>query len=91
MILRAGPEPLIRSYIVVAEAQFLKIKKKCTVGDEIPVPEIFMWRVDEENYMLLYIEPIQGHTLQDGWLEPYRRMGVFSNRYFIILKLLINC
>jgi hypothetical protein len=55
-------------YVTVAEAQCLWMIKR-TFGDEIPVPEIFGWRVDEENYVFLYMELIQGQTLQVGWNE----------------------
>ncbi|CAG8175671.1 unnamed protein product [Penicillium salamii] len=53
-------------YVTIAEAQCLWMIKRA-LGDEIPVPEIFGWRVDEENYVFLYMEIIQGQTLQDGW------------------------
>lgn len=55
-------------YVTIAEAQCLWMIKR-TFGDEIPVPEVFGWRVDEENYVFLYMELIQGQTLQDGWNE----------------------
>ncbi|KAJ5882293.1 phosphotransferase enzyme family protein [Penicillium soppii] len=53
-------------YVTIAEAQCLWMIKRA-FGDEIPVPEIFGWRVDEEDYVFLYMELIQGQTLQDGW------------------------
>lgn len=53
-------------YVTIAEAQCLWMIKRA-FGDEIPVPEIFGWRMDEENYVFLYMELIQGQTLHDGW------------------------
>jgi hypothetical protein len=55
-------------YVTIAEAQCLWMIKR-TFGDKVPVPEIYGWRVDEENYVFLYMELIQGQTLQDGWDE----------------------
>ncbi|KAJ6004411.1 hypothetical protein N7522_006056 [Penicillium canescens] len=49
-------------YVTIAEAQCLWIIRR-TFGDDILVPEIFGWRVDEENYVFLYIELIKGQTL----------------------------
>ncbi|KAJ5135814.1 phosphotransferase enzyme family protein [Penicillium bovifimosum] len=55
-------------YVTIAEAQCLRMLKR-TFGDEIPVPEIFGWRVDEENFVFLYMRLIRGQTLLDGWNE----------------------
>lgn len=55
-------------YVTIAEAQCLWMLKR-TFGDEIPVPEIFGWRVDEENYVFLYMELIRGQTFLDSWNE----------------------
>lgn len=55
-------------YVTIAEAQCLRMLKR-TFGDEILVPEIFGWRVDEENYVFLYMELIQGQTLLHSWDE----------------------
>lgn len=53
-------------HVTTAEAQCLWFIKR-TFGDEVPVPEIFGWQVDEENHVYLYMEFIQGQTLQDRW------------------------
>lgn len=53
-------------HVTTAEAQCLWFIKR-TFGDEVPVPEIFGWQVDEENHVYLYMEFIKGQTLQDRW------------------------
>lgn len=53
-------------HVTTAEAQCLWFIKR-TFGDEIPVPEIFGWQVDEVNHVYLYMEFIHGQTLQDRW------------------------
>lgn len=55
-------------YVTTAEAQCLWMIKRA-FGEEVPVPEIFGWRVDEENHVFLYMELIQGRTLLDRWNE----------------------
>ncbi|EPS29835.1 hypothetical protein PDE_04785 [Penicillium oxalicum 114-2] len=55
-------------YVTIAEAQCLWMIKRA-FGEEVPVPEIFGWRVDEENHVFLYMELIQGRTLLDRWNE----------------------
>ncbi|OQD75533.1 hypothetical protein PENDEC_c007G04809 [Penicillium decumbens] len=53
--------------VMTAEAQCLWMIKRA-FGDEVPVPEIFGWRVDED-YVFIYMELIQGQTLLDRWDE----------------------
>jgi hypothetical protein len=48
-------------YVTVAEAQCLWMINRL-FGDAVPVPEIFGWRVDEENYVFIYMELIEGRT-----------------------------
>lgn len=61
VLVKFGPQ------VTKVEAQSLWFIKR-TFGDEVPVPEIFGWQVDdEENYVFLYMEFIQGQTLQDRW------------------------
>jgi hypothetical protein len=55
-------------YVTTAEAQCLWMIKRA-FGDEVPVPEVFGWRVDDENYVFIYMELIQGRTLLDRWSE----------------------
>ncbi|KAJ5562878.1 hypothetical protein N7535_002676 [Penicillium sp. DV-2018c] len=76
--LRPRPQPVIFEdsgvfvkfgpYVTTAEGQCLRMLKQA-FGDELPVPEIYGWRVDEENYVFLYMEIIQGQTLLDSWDE----------------------
>ncbi|RAH50495.1 uncharacterized protein BO95DRAFT_156279 [Aspergillus brunneoviolaceus CBS 621.78] len=40
---------------------------KTVFGDEIPVPEVFGWRVDDEGYVFIYMELIKGPTLGECW------------------------
>ncbi|CAG8907837.1 unnamed protein product [Penicillium egyptiacum] len=44
IVVKFGP------YVTIAEAQCIWMIKRA-FDDEIPVPEIFGWRVDEENYV----------------------------------------
>lgn len=53
-------------YITVAEAQCLWMIRRVFHG-RIPVPEVFGWRTDKENYVFIYMELIQGQTLLDIW------------------------
>lgn len=51
----------------IREAQCLWFIKR-TFGDEVPVPEIYGWRVDGEQ-VFIYMEYIQGQTLHEAWNE----------------------
>ncbi|KAJ5698120.1 hypothetical protein N7462_000125 [Penicillium macrosclerotiorum] len=53
-------------YVTIAEAQCLWMIKKA-FSNQIPVPEIFGWRVDEQKNVFLYMELIQGRTLLESW------------------------
>lgn len=53
-------------YVTVAEAQCLWMIRRVFHG-RIPVPEVFGWRTDKENYVFIYMELIQGQTLLDSW------------------------
>jgi hypothetical protein len=53
-------------HVTVAEAQNLWMIKRA-VHDKIPIPEVFGWRVDADGYVFIYMELIQGRTLQDRW------------------------
>lgn len=55
-------------YVTVAEAQCLWMIRRVFHG-RIPVPEVFGWRTDKENYVFVYMELIQGQTLLDSWDE----------------------
>ncbi|KAE8151679.1 kinase-like domain-containing protein [Aspergillus avenaceus] len=53
-------------YVTVAEAQCLWMVRQAFQGT-VPVPELFGWRVDNEGYVFIYMELIEGQTLLDGW------------------------
>ncbi|KAF7174390.1 hypothetical protein CNMCM5623_007091 [Aspergillus felis] len=53
-------------YVTTCEALNLWMIKK-VFGDEVPVPELFGWRVDDENYVFIYMELIPGPTLEECW------------------------
>lgn len=62
LMVKFGPD----HHVTTTEAVNLWMIKK-VFGDEIPVPELFGWRVDEENYVFIYMELIQGPTLEECW------------------------
>ncbi|GIK07577.1 hypothetical protein Aspvir_003243 [Aspergillus viridinutans] len=53
-------------YVTTCEALNLWMIKK-VFGDEVPVPELFGWRVDDKNYVFIYMELIKGPTLAECW------------------------
>ncbi|KAB8215202.1 hypothetical protein BDV33DRAFT_195427 [Aspergillus novoparasiticus] len=53
-------------YVTIVEALNLWMVKK-VFHDKAPVPELFGWRVDEEDYMFIYTELIEGPTLDECW------------------------
>lgn len=61
MFVKYGRETKVR------EARCLWFIKR-TFGDEVPVPEVYGWRVDGEE-VFIYMEHIQGQTLHDAWNE----------------------
>lgn len=52
--------------VKVSEAQCLWMIKR-VLHDQVPVPEVFGWRVDENGYVFIYMELIRGQTLNDRW------------------------
>ncbi|KAH8703188.1 phosphotransferase enzyme family protein [Talaromyces proteolyticus] len=60
VLVKFGPD------VTVAEAQNLWMVKRA-FRDEVPVPEVFGWRVDQEDYVFIYMEIIHGQTLQHLW------------------------
>lgn len=52
--------------VKVSEAQCLWMIKR-VFGDQVPVPEVFGWRVDEKGYVFIYMELIRGQTVNDRW------------------------
>jgi aminoglycoside phosphotransferase (APT) family kinase protein len=39
---------------------------KKVLGDEVPVPELYSWRIDGRD-VFIYMEYLQGETLKDRW------------------------
>ncbi|RHZ56797.1 hypothetical protein CDV55_103555 [Aspergillus turcosus] len=62
LIVKFGPD----HHVTTTEAVNLWMIKK-VFGDEIPVPELFGWRVDDEDYVFIYMELIEGPTLEECW------------------------
>ncbi|KAL2014878.1 hypothetical protein VTN00DRAFT_2403 [Thermoascus crustaceus] len=52
-------------YVYIAEAQCLWAIRR-VLHDEVPVPEVFGWRVDD-GMVFIYMELIRGDTLKDRW------------------------
>lgn len=59
LIVKWGPD------VTVSEAQSLWAIKR-VLGDEVPVPELYGWRVDGRD-IFIYMEYVQGETLKDRW------------------------
>ncbi|KAE8316898.1 hypothetical protein BDV41DRAFT_573399 [Aspergillus transmontanensis] len=53
-------------YVTIVEALNLWVIKK-VFHDKVPVPELFGWRVEEEGYVFIYTELIEGPTLEECW------------------------
>ena len=52
-------------HVTVYEAQCLLIIKR-VLGDEVPVPEVYGWRVHDDQ-VFIYMRLIQGQALIDQW------------------------
>jgi hypothetical protein len=59
LIVKFGP------HVTVAEAQCLWVIKR-VLRDEVPVPEVYGWRVDGGN-VFIYMQFVRGETLKDQW------------------------
>jgi hypothetical protein len=53
------------SHVTIYEAQCLRIIKR-VFNDEIPVPEVYGWRVHNDQ-VFIYMQLIQGQALIDQW------------------------
>ncbi|KAL3470121.1 hypothetical protein BJX99DRAFT_240112 [Aspergillus californicus] len=53
-------------YVTVAEAQCLWMIQRAFQGT-VPVPELFGWRVDDEGFVFIHMQLIEGQTLFDWW------------------------
>ncbi|KOC10934.1 phosphotransferase enzyme family protein [Aspergillus flavus AF70] len=62
-------------YVTIVEALNLWMVKK-VFHDRVPVPELFGWRVDDEGYVFIYMELIEGPTLDECW----NRLGAIEKR-----------
>ena len=58
LLVKLGPN------VKTSEAQCLWMIKR-VFHDQVPVPEVFGWRVDERGYVFIYMELIRGQTLGD--------------------------
>lgn len=52
--------------VTIVEALNLWMVKK-VFHDKVPVPGLFGWRVDDEGYVFIYMELIEGPTLEECW------------------------
>ncbi|KAE8338366.1 hypothetical protein BDV24DRAFT_88554 [Aspergillus arachidicola] len=80
LIVKFGP------HVTTAEALNLWMVKK-VFSNNVPVPELFGWRVDDKGYVFIYMELIQGPTLQECWddLSSMEKRGI-SNQLSRITK-----
>lgn len=60
LLVKLGPH-----FNTVEALNLWTIKK--VFGDDIPVPEVFGWRVDDVGYTFIYMELIVGPTLEECW------------------------
>ncbi|KAH7321971.1 phosphotransferase enzyme family protein [Rhexocercosporidium sp. MPI-PUGE-AT-0058] len=59
LLVKFGP------HVTTNEAQCLWLIKK-ELGDDVPVPEVYGWRIDGEE-VFIYMELIRGDTLKSRW------------------------
>lgn len=82
LLVKLGPN------VKVSEAQCLWMIKR-VFHDQVPVPEVFGWRVDEKGYVFIYMELIRGQTLNDRWDDlDHLDKVVLSDQLCDILKVL---
>jgi hypothetical protein len=60
LVVKFGPR------VTIAEAQCLWIIRH-TLRDNVPVPEVYGWRVDGRGEVFVYMELIPGEALKDRW------------------------
>lgn len=65
LLVKFGPR------VTIAEAQCLWLIRM-TLGDRVPVPEVYGWRVDG-NEVFIYMQLVQGVMLKDRWGTSKRR------------------
>ncbi|PKX91128.1 uncharacterized protein P174DRAFT_463267 [Aspergillus novofumigatus IBT 16806] len=83
LLVKFGP------HVTTVEALNLWTIKK-VFGDDIPVPEVFGWRVDSDGYTFKYMELISGPTLEEAIgdqlsqiMEKLRKLAQDSSERFI--------
>lgn len=59
LVVKFGP------HVTVAEAQCLWVIKR-VLRDEVPVPEVYGWRVDGRD-VFIYMQFVRGETLESQW------------------------
>jgi len=59
LIVKFGP------HVAIAEAQCLWVIKR-VLRDEVPVPEVYGWRVDG-RHVFIYMQLVRGETLKERW------------------------
>lgn len=73
-------------YVTVAEAQCLWMVQRAFQGT-VPVPELFGWRVDDEGYVFIYIQLIEGQTLLGRWDDLHSAdKEVMCNQLYEIIR-----
>jgi hypothetical protein len=74
-------------HVMVYEAQCLLITKRL-LGDEVPAPEVYGWRVDDDQ-VFIYMQLIQGQALIDQWdsLGISDKMAVCDQLHGIVTSL----
>ena len=70
LLVKRGPR------VTIAEAQCLWIVRKI-LGDKVPVPEVYGWRVDGPD-VFIYMQLVPGVTLKERWesLSAVEKNGV---------------
>ena len=59
LLVKFGP------HVTIAEAQCLWLIRKI-LGDKVPVPEVYGWRVDGHE-VFIYMQLVRGVTLKERW------------------------
>ncbi|KAL2824250.1 kinase-like domain-containing protein [Aspergillus cavernicola] len=73
-------------YVTVAEAQCLWMVQRAFQGT-VPVPELFGWRVDDEGYVFIYMQLIEGQMLLDRWDDLHGTdKEVMRNQLYEIIR-----
>lgn len=73
--------------VTVAEAQCMWAVRKL-LGDKVPVPEVFGWRV-QNTVVFIYMQLIRGDTLADRWdnLSEENKLSICHDLHGMITSL----